>query len=256
MDHQKINWGLELAIEEIKKALDIPQEDHNKIVQELEDDFRQIEIEAYRREEVYGDDHGMNIYEDEGENSKCYNQNIVGKYAWIKWAADGKFKKVLIIDYDLENGAHELLHVEEKLYEWLNLNELLTEDVLWESPKEDNEKHVVSREAIYLYETSQLMETVEQVLSEPIDPNLLDEALNCLEEQKHFVDMALETITDKIDQLRDGGNNPSPEETDDLLVEEAIGEDEEGGDNGIKGAHNKGTDDSGGGSYDSSAEWR
>ncbi|KAH9305441.1 hypothetical protein KI387_009845, partial [Taxus chinensis] len=275
MDHQKINWELELAIEEIKKALAIPQEEHNKIVQELENDFRQIDVEANRRAGVYGDAFEMEIHEDEGKNSKCYNQSIVGEYAWIKWAADGKFRKVLIIDYDLENGAHELLHVEEKLYEWLNLNELLSEDIQWECPQEYNDKNVNSQETIYLYEHSQLMGMVEQVLSEPADPSLLDEALKYSEEQKRLVDMALEAVANKIGQLtdqnepeneefygndndRDGSGNQEDEEK--LVAEETkeegleeIGEDV-GGDDRIKSVDSECNVDSDGNNHDSGGD--
>lgn len=146
MDHQKINWKLELALSEIKKALNITQEVHNKIVQELDNEFSEAADEANRSVEVNRklvEDKGgapssentspkeNETNEDEGEDPRVYNGNIVGKSANIKWGGDGKFKEVVVIDYDMENGNHFLYHVSQKLYEWLDLNEMLSEDIQW-----------------------------------------------------------------------------------------------------------------------------
>lgn len=146
MDHQKINWKLELALSEIKKALNITEEVHNKIVQELDNEFSEAADEANRivevNRKVVEDTGGAPTTEntspeknetnvDKGEDPRVYNGNIVGKSASIKWGGDGKFKDVVVIDYDMENGKHFLYHVSEKLYEWLDLNEMLSEDIRW-----------------------------------------------------------------------------------------------------------------------------
>lgn len=119
---------------------------HNKIVQELDNEFSEAADEANRiveaNRKVVEDTGGVpttentspeknETNEDEGEDPRVYNGNIVGKSASIKWGGDGKFKDVVVIDYDMENGKHFLYHVSEKLYEWLDLNEMLSEDIRW-----------------------------------------------------------------------------------------------------------------------------
>lgn len=259
MDHQKINWKLELALSEIKKALNITQEVHNKIVQELDNEFSEAADEANRiveaNRKVVEDTGGVpttentspeknETNEDEGEDPRVYNGNIVGKSASIKWGGDGKFKDVVVIDYDMENGKHFLYHVSEKLYEWLDLNEMLSEDIRWpqsrgsgrgvrgrgtgrggrgsgrggrgfnqgigESSQATSQRDGHNDGVIELYDIEQLSKMVMKVLETPT-PDLLKEAEKHLEKQKRYLNLSLQAVSRKRETFEAEGpaQNPS-----------------------------------------------
>ncbi|KAK2969549.1 hypothetical protein RJ640_023807 [Escallonia rubra] len=68
---------------------------------------------------------------------------LVGKKVWTRWPEDNSFYEAVITDYNPLEGLHALVYdinTADETWEWVNLKEISSEDIRWESEDPGNSR--------------------------------------------------------------------------------------------------------------------